>query len=200
MAQRGPLKRKSSNNMQIQIKEVGAPYKSGNYYQLELKYIRDGKEETRKLTAVGETKNVMQVLRSASAGDVYEIKLEKSVKGDKTYWNWVGATKVEGAAAQAVAAQSQNVGRGNYETAEERAKRQVYIARQSSLERAIEFAGRDVPVATILDLANQFTQFVFEGLPAVEADEPLASEPAKPVEGRKRKPSEDFDDDLPWDK
>ena len=49
----------------------------------------------------------------------------------------------------------------NYETAEERARRQVYIIRQSSLGTAVELLGSGASVADVINTAKQFEAYVF---------------------------------------
>ncbi|UOF80634.1 hypothetical protein [Caudoviricetes sp.] len=51
--------------------------------------------------------------------------------------------------------------KSTYETPEERAKKQVYIVRQSSITNAINLKGSKATVAEILDVAKQFESFVF---------------------------------------
>ena len=61
--------------------------------------------------------------------------------------------------------------KSTYETPEERAKKQVYIVRQSSISAAINFVDtKKVSVADVLSVAKQFEDYVFG---ATTADEDL---------------------------
>src|SRR3972149_5229851 len=51
--------------------------------------------------------------------------------------------------------------KSTYETPEERAKRQIYIVRQSSINQAIEYRGSKVDIHEILATAKQFEAHVF---------------------------------------
>jgi hypothetical protein len=119
------------------------PTQKGSYQALELAFKNKSfqdKVEGKKIMSFdkmeGET---FKKLQSAPSGAVYTIGREKDEKG---YWKWTSVT--EGASA-ASTAPSQGASmaapvatpKSSYETAEERAKRQVMIVRQSSLSSAI---------------------------------------------------------------
>lgn len=53
--------------------------------------------------------------------------------------------------------------KSTYETPEERAKKQVYIVRQSSITNAIALKGNKASVEEIINVAKQFETFVFGG-------------------------------------
>jgi hypothetical protein len=106
--------------------------------------------------------------------EVYDIEM---TKGDK-YWEWTKVTKSTAGATQgnstsvARTASTTNTG-GNargFETPEERAARQVYIVRQSTLERAVEIlsvGAKTAPqTADILKLAKELERYVFESTDA----------------------------------
>ncbi len=79
------------------------------------------------------------------------------------YYNWTSA-KVVANEAPNVAPKSGVVQRGNFETPEERAARQVLIVRQSALNAAIASFGGDIP-ADALDITNRaqfFVDWVFD--------------------------------------
>ena len=69
----------------------------------------------------------------------------------------------------------------NYETKEERAQRQVYIIRQSSISSAVELLGTGAKTADVIATAKEFEAYVF----AKEAN------PTKEVN------FDDLEDDIP---
>ena len=150
--------------MLIEIKSVSAPYVKNKYGRLDLEYVSGGKPMKKTLTAVGETKQVIQKLKEASEGENWEIKMVK----DGDYWNWVDAELATGKAAETKTAFNAGT-KGNWETPEERAARQVYIVKQSSLANAIALRGPGTNLAEILATAQAMTDWVF-GKEAVVAD------------------------------
>lgn len=164
--------------MQITVINVAnqtVPTAKGSYQKLEVSYKDDqGKTATRSIMSfVKESKPAFEALVDAKYGDVFKIAMQKDAQ-DK-YWVWTNATK--GTATQNGTTTQGNtssqstgstVSKGNWETAEERAARQVYIIRQSSIANAV--AALSVGVKTppkdseILVLAKKFEEFVFKGL------------------------------------
>ena len=141
--------------MQVELTKVGEVYKEGKWPKMIVEYVRDGKPQKRTLVAVGDTKKVMSDLSNFKAGDQVEVKVEK----DGDFWNWVG---VEVPAK--VSPKTSFTGRSTYETPEERARRQVYIVRQSSIANALEFLnakGNKSSVDEVIDVAKKFVSFVF---------------------------------------
>lgn len=136
----------------------------------------DGKIEGKNLVSF-DNKEVYKLLCDAKQGDLFDVKSEKN---DKGHWNWVEASpagKNTGAAGTAGAAkQASQTARSTYETPEERAKRQVYIVRQSSVSAAIALAeanGGEAPITEedIINSARKFEAYVFGLEPVVEAAE-----------------------------
>ncbi len=118
----------------------------------------------------GASKDVYKVVSEAQSGDVFDVKSEKIAGQDgKEYWNWTGIQT----AGKNIPGQSQASGkaspapRSNFETPEERAQRQVYIIRQSSLSVAQELLsntkGKGYAASDVIDLAEEFTDFVLNG-------------------------------------
>ncbi len=122
--------------------------KSGKpYQQLEVAFKNNtfGKVESKKLMPFGANKAAFDALANAAVGSVFDVTV---VKNDAGYNDWTACVQ---AAPGSVAAQGSINGAGNakatggnvtqvkstYETPEERAKKQVYIIRQSSLSAAI---------------------------------------------------------------
>lgn len=98
-----------------------------------------------------------------------EVELTKVAGKDGTeYTNWAKVTQVGGGESAPTASKpAGKVVGSNYETAEERAKRQLMIVRQSSISNAIEFikldpaTASDADVEAVLGIAQQFVDFVY---------------------------------------
>lgn len=143
--------------MQIEIIEAGKPYKDGKYFKMALKYNRDGKDQERKLVAVGDSKDTFNILKDAQPGEVYEIEIKK----DGDFYNWVGAVKTDAKPAVSTA----RAAKSTFETPEERATRQLHIARQSSLAQAVAYSAYANPKATVAEIlktAQTFVDFVYQ--------------------------------------
>ena len=111
----------------------------------------DFRDENNKLSSktinvFGAQKRTGEILEEATPGQVYEVT---AVKNNAGYWDWTDAritTEQLGSTSTVSAAQASSKpqtntsassgGRG-FETPEERAKKQVYIVRQSSLANAV---------------------------------------------------------------
>ena len=115
--------------------------------------------------------DVYSLLSKAQNGQTYSIT---SAKNDKGYWDWTAAELGAGAAAAKASTAPQAV-RSSYETPEERARKQVYIVKQSSITAALNLfelnkvkAGPDEVIKT----AQIFVDYVFDSgvkeLPDVE--------------------------------
>lgn len=136
----------------------------GSYDVLEVIYKNEGtgKVDGKKLMGFATDKEVFNKLLAAANGDRFAVDMAKN---DKGYWDWKAiATQTDvprAAAAPAATSPAQTV-RSNYETAEERAQKQVYIVRQSSIGHALTYhAGKDVSVTEVLQTAKEFVDFVF---------------------------------------
>ena len=184
------------SNMTIKVVSVEvdtATSKAGKPYEfVEVTYKNltfEGKVEAKKHNQYGD-KEVFRVLKNAKNGDVYTVTREKD---DNGYWQWVGITAGESAGTstgsagtKATPASGGNPApKSTYETAEERAKKQVYIVRQSSINAAIETLKVDkkaVAVEDVLATAKIYENYVF-GITEVDGPQDL--------------PQEDEDDDIP---
>lgn len=178
------------------------PTAKGSYQVIELAYKNKSfqdKLEGKKVMSFT-NKDVFAALQKAQFGDVFEIS---RVKNDKGFWDWTAASTGGSVPAQSTGgtspmasnnnAASVKTGtvtpKSNYETAEERAARQVLIVRQSSISSAVEFGAYNKlkSAEEILAIAQQFEDYVF-GKAAAYAEE--AVETAK---------STDFFGDMPDD-
>lgn len=153
--------------MIITVINVGQPQQvpGKKYSTLEINYKDEqGRVQGRKLMSFSNP-TVFNTAKTLQQGDQADVTLTK----EGEYWNWTGLKKLEGGA-QATAASTTQAFSGaasnRYETAEERAQRQVLIVRQSSLSSAVAAltAGAKAPpkVDEILALAVQFEAYVFD--------------------------------------
>lgn len=102
-------------------------------------------------------------LHALSTGDSFVVTQEK--KGE--YWNWISIKKIAGEPTAMAKPAAASTG-GNWETAEERKNKQVYIIRQSSISAALKFAelqkdffkGTTNPLGEVLNVADEITNWV----------------------------------------
>lgn len=129
------------------------------------KNLQSGKIEGKKLVPFGDSEVVYKVFKDAKAGNTFEVEL---VKGEK-YWNWTSAKQAVPSNVQAATggngvSKSVTIGKSTYETPEERAKKQVYIVKQSSIGSALELLSiaAKTPPSTqqVIDVAQVFTDWV----------------------------------------
>ena len=203
--------------MQIELMSVSDEYDKGKYKARDIAYNREGKKSTRTLMVFKGTEELFEVLVAAKRGDILEIELEKVEKGDQTFYNWISATKTENAGGPRGAPDKDtgppadkprssspykaSTGR-DFETHDERAAKQVYIIRQSSLANAIAFLEKKPEklntVANVLDVAQVFVDFVLTGETAESAEVvEVEVKPAKAQAGKVKRTAE-LDDDIPF--
>lgn len=163
--------------MKISIVNVSlttVPTSKGSYQQLETVYKNltyGSKVESKRIMSFGAGKASFEVLSTAQPGDIYDVTV---VKNDKGYLDWTAMTKGDATSGNQMASQGGPVltGGGNatartstYETPEERAKKQVYIIRQSSLSNAIDTLAVGSKSALkadeVIDLARKYESYVF---------------------------------------
>jgi hypothetical protein len=155
--------------MEIQIQDVSrsdATGKNGKSYGiLQVAYRSDGKLQEKKLMSFSNPQ-VFKHIEGLSKGDVVNVRTEKDANG---YWQWTaiedGASPSQKPSTPSTAsAGATRVTGSNYETPEERAKRQQYIVRQSSLTTAISILGvgaKSLDKQQVLSLAEELEQWVF---------------------------------------
>lgn len=154
--------------MQIEILNVSSETKptskGGTYVMLDVafKNLSSGKTEGKKLVPFGDSEAVYKQFKDAKAGNQFDVTLEKQGQ----YWVWTKATSIApGAVASSAASKATPVAKSTYETPEERAKKQVYIVKQSSISNAVAIltVGAKTPpsLQSVLDLAQQLTSWVF---------------------------------------
>ena len=140
----------------------------------------DNKAESKKIMPFG-SKEVFATLEAAKAGETFTVLREKDKDG---YWQWIGiaagqvtmeTTMPTDTGKPAIAATA--APKSNFETAEERAKRQVLIVRQSCLSNAVEYLNHNKKNYTEADLfavAENLYSWVFENPFKVNAAEVAA--------------------------
>lgn len=150
------------------------------------------KVESKKVMPFG-AKEVYNALKDANSGSIFTLLREKD---DAGYWQWVGIAEGDvniettdaTPAVAAPAAGKATPAKSTFETPEERAKKQVYIIRQSSLATAVDLLKTEKKAPTVAEVtavAQQFCDFVFGNDVKVAV--------ANPVEP----PAFDPDEDIP---
>lgn len=157
---------------------------SGSYKGSRLIYTDDGgkiqtqafHENSFKFNAA-----LKQQLKELKPGDA--ILIDKEKPEGSSFWKVNGILKQD---ASVSPASDYNVGKApaqaspksTYETPEERAKKQVYIVRQSSISNALELVSNNPEfykkskdqVKDVLEIAKQFEDYVFDNKPAPVSD------------------------------
>ncbi len=167
------LERKQLNITILNISPTPATTKSGKPYEvLDIAYKNNtfqGKVEGKKLMPFGPNAPAFAALKGAGPGQSFEITVNKNQQG---YNDWTAAAPsagyvpISGAAGNAglPAATPAQTRQNTYETPEERAKKQVYIIKQSSLSAAIATLSPGAKSALKPDevtaLAQHYTDFV----------------------------------------
>ena len=159
--------------MLINIVDVGAPNthaaKNGRSYQsIEVTYKNEqGQTQSKKLMSFSNP-TVFNHIRDLTKGDALNVTTEKDANG---YWQWtgIGGDNAVAETKQATPATGGRVTGSNYETKEERAARQVFIIRQSSLSTAVELLGTGSKVSDVIATAKEFEAYVFSKATGIDA-------------------------------
>jgi hypothetical protein len=159
--------------------DISKPNASKNYEQMVVTHQEVGKDKPdgKKIFDFTTPKEVWNTLKAAPAGSTWEVDRQKDAKEGK-YWEWKAIRPADASApaapvasptisstapAQATAAPRV----GNWETPEERSKKQVYIVRQSSISAAIEYLHKfrddmpEVGINDVIETARRFEDYVF---------------------------------------
>ena len=168
------------NTMMIKIISVEEPQFTktarGGYNSIEVVYTNKSfqdKVEKRKIMDFT-NKEVYKIIASAEKDDVFTVSREKDEKG---FWQWVDiSTDVKTPPEkQEVPSKATPAPKSTYETPEERAKRQVYIVKQSSSTNAIEYLNhnkKNYNVEDILETAQMVVDFELGVPSATDNTEP----------------------------
>lgn len=144
-------------SFQIEVLKVAVENKGKYRVAIVDHKTSDGKVDSKKVMSFV-AKDVFETLSKAQQGDSFEIVSEKDKNG---YWQWISATAL-GKSAGGTSGAKSGPARSTYETSDERAARQVYIVRQSSIANAIAFQnGTERSVDDIIEVAKQFEAYVF---------------------------------------
>ena len=148
------------NILSVTIETV--PTAKGSYQKASVAYKDDKGKVTGKNIVSFIYPKVWEVISKAVGGERYDVTNEKIGEN----WNWTAITKLgEGEVPAAKAPTSTPAGKSTYETPEERAIKQVYIVRQSSISSAIAYATGVKAVKSVDDLLNiakSFENYVFD--------------------------------------
>ena len=156
-----------------QTSKAGKPYQ-----QLEVAYKNNtfGKIESKKLMPFGANKAAFDALANASVGSIFEVTVSKN---DAGYNDWTVVVQAPPGSAQVMqqggsinTAPGKLTGgnsvqvKSTYETPEERAKKQVYIIRQSSISSAVDTltaGAKSAPTSdAVLALAQTYYNWVMQ--------------------------------------
>lgn len=132
------------------------------YNITELAYSSDGKTKGIKIFPFKEQAAVAKAFEGAQSGDVYSVNFQKN---DKGYWEFAPTpTKLDKKADMSEVAKP--AAKSNWETTEERARRQVMIVRQSSLSNAVALLSAIEPKGVtssfedLIDITRRMEEFV----------------------------------------
>ncbi len=154
----------------LSVEITTVPTAKGSYQKAQVAYKNNsfqGKIEGKSVMSFGASKNAFTTLSTVQSGQTFEVEIVKNAAG---YNDWISLTPSDGntPVAQAPVASSKAATaapKSNYETAEERAQRQVLIVRQSSLSSAASVltAGAKTPPSAdaVITLAREFEAYVF---------------------------------------
>lgn len=156
--------------LDAQVSKVAKRDNKGTYEVCEVKYtnIDTEKQGSYKIVGFGPNVSVFEAFKDAKEDDCFDV----TVKKEGNYFNWVAAEPMSGAPIPAKTTGATPAPRSNFETPEERAMRQVYIARQSSLDRALEVQKQENPKGGPVDRrqlvedAEYFVDYIMNGLDA----------------------------------
>ena len=145
--------------LKVEVEET-AKYKMAN---VTFKNLDFGKVESRKIPSF-KNPDVFKSLAAAVDGDTFDVETVK----DGQYWQWTKVTKTDGTqttSGSTPAASGGTAYKSTYETPEERAKKQVYIIRQSCLataERLLSVGAKNPPkVSEVIQTAKELGEYVF---------------------------------------
>lgn len=164
--------------MQIQVIGISNPeWKEkgkSKWQEIVVTYSAAGKTSTKKFLSFDP---IFTTAKEMDSGAQYDITMTK----DGEYWKWTEIVKAGVGNQGASEPAKQYSHPSTYETPEERAKKQIFIVRQSSIANALEYS-KSVKalksVEEVIDIAKKFEEFVFfedamEGIINMEDDIPV---------------------------
>lgn len=152
----------------VDVSRSDAQGKNGKSYGvLQVAYRADGKMQEKKLMSFGNP-TVFKHIEGMSKGESVDVKTEKDGNG---YWQWTainnGVSSTDSPKQSGTSSSQSGTTRvtgSNYETPEERAVKQRYIVRQSSLTTALgilSVGAKTLDKGAIISLAEEIEQWVF---------------------------------------
>ena len=162
--------------MLIKIEELSGPNKSskGDWNEIKLVYSNpdnpDSGTKVKNIVSFGDGRTVFEALKDDkySVSDLVNVKVVK----DGKFWNWVGLSPAsgnsasgsfksgQGAPQRAAGTQGSFQANREWETAEERYKRNLCICRQNALTNAVSFSDNKKATADdVLALASKFFKY-----------------------------------------
>lgn len=146
----------------IKIIEVNSEtVKNGknSYGKAEVVYDYQGQNRTQKLMSFSNP-GVYKTVTSLKPGDVVEVEVTKNEKGFNQ-WASVKPVGNDDVSPKGSSTQGSKSTGGSWETAEERARKQLLIVKQSSLAQAVALCVAEVvDIGDVLNQAQQFTDWV----------------------------------------
>lgn len=143
--------------MKIYIKDVNIETVSkgkSQYQKAVVSYTYNGENRTQNIMSFANPTVFKEV--QGLVGKEVEVSLTKNAQGYNEWSSIKSADSVTGLPVTRVSG-------SNYETPEERARRQVYIIKQSSLSTAVEIlkaSDAEVSVDSVIELADKLTDWV----------------------------------------
>lgn len=162
-------------------RETKPTQKGGSYIQLDVafKNLTSGKTEGKKIMSFVKPDKAYKALNEATTGSRFTVTSEKP-EGEQ-YWQWTDVVAVAPGSQSVAASKAIPAPKSTYETSEERAKKQVYIVKQSSISNAIAMlsVGAKSPpsVQSVVDTAQRLTDWVFASQVPANNDIPLLDMP-----------------------
>lgn len=136
--------------------------KSG-YYKMTVNYSAKGESKSKNIMSFANP-TAYDTIKKLNEGDLIDVEF---VKDDK-YYNWASVKKAEGndSPKNVDAPKTAPAARSTYETPEERAKKQVYIIKQSCLAQAAAYSANRTDgypsIKEHLEIAQQFVDWVLD--------------------------------------
>jgi len=155
----------------VSVNREDIPNKNGkgSYGKLTVAYRNDQAKLAEKSILSFTNPTVFKAFEKAQTGEEINVKTEKQAAPDgKEYWNWTGILAEGESPTSTNTMQSSSTTKvtgSNYETKEERALKQRYIVKQSSISAAVAIlttGAKTAPsVKDVLALADEFVEYVF---------------------------------------
>lgn len=162
--------------MLISINQVSLQKHDKGYMLAEVSYTKDGKPEKKKIMSFA----APSVYAALSNFKTFPVDVNVTMVKEGAYWNWKEIEVSNGAQTSGTTTKpATRVTGSNYETPEERARRQVYIIRQSSVASAIEYAkarspkGAEEGIQSVIETAKVIEAYVLSNTQPTADDIPL---------------------------